>query len=221
MRKFTLSILFALFATVTAQAAVVTLNFSSTENVVFNGNGTFTFPTDAVTGNNILIVSGGSGSAVGLEGAITGTFAIGPVATVGPLQAALVGGKGKLTIDDGVGNDLTADLVWYNMYTIGPFGGLNAGATVNLTNFSYAGANADLVDLASAPAGIVTTTFQFTSATSLTFLKNNKTSTSYSGSITAVPEPLFSGLALVGAIGTLIAVRYRRRQDEAVAEDAA
>jgi len=197
-----------------------TINFSSGlgAKVEFAGaTDTFIF-VDGLGGRDfkITLISGSPGtgftSLPGLEGNIGGTFTIGAITTSGATQTAPVTGSGTFSIYDGAGSTLTAVLTWVDIATIGTGGTINAIGTVNLSSFLYSGANTDLLALASNPSGIVVTSFQFIPGLNLTALTTgtNVNSTSYSGSLTAVPEP--TTLALVGSVLVGIAVWSRSRR---------
>jgi hypothetical protein len=206
------------------QAGFISMGFASSPSAVlrFNGNdpvgGTGTFSFVPSGGFSIMITnSDGTGDAIGLFGNITGTFDIGAITISGPVQSASVGGAGMLSIADGSGGFLTADLHWVDIQTIGTGGSTNSLAKVNLSNIAYSGATiADLTDLAEHPNGIVTVTFQFIPAKTLTQLTANgvtSNANSFSGSIVETPEP--SGLALMLSMLPVlaggVAVRRRRR----------
>lgn len=179
---------------------------STSSNIVFTGTGdTITFTQPAGGNLNITSVTVGTdGDTVGLQGNILGIFTIGAIITSGPVQTALVSGTGTFSIVDELAKSFTADLTWVDIYTVGASGGLNYGATVNLSNVNYAGANTDL--LAFLSGGSTTLTFQFAVAKSLTLLTTdgNINSTSFSGSLAPVPLPatvLLMGSGLLGLIG--------------------
>jgi hypothetical protein len=197
------------FAALALPTTAATMNYSSTPGSTVNLN-----PTDGcgggivgcfsfTTGNNIQITSG---TALGFNGGITGTFGVGAITPSGSVESANVTGTGLLSIFDG-SQTLTADLTWIDIATFGTAGNLNTVGSANLSNIVYGGVNADLLALASVGTGINTASFQLTSPTSLTNLfttSTTVTSTSFSGSITAVPVPaaiwLF-GSGLLGIIG--------------------
>jgi hypothetical protein len=186
-----------------------TIDFDPTDTCVsdINNIGCISFTpasTGADSGFDLVITSG---TANGFNGNIAGTFGVQPISSPGGgVETADVTGSGTLTIDDG-STDLTATLDWVEVVTFGALGGVNPNATVNLSNISYAGSNADLLALFNGGAGIQTLTFQFGAVTSLTDLftvATSVTKTSYSGSITPVPVPaavwLF-GSGLLGLVG--------------------
>lgn len=183
------------------------ISFDNTDNCVSFGDvGCFNFVPIA---NNINITSG---TATGSIGTIAGTFGVGTITPLlGGLETAPVNGTGNLTISDGTGGILAADLAWVDIFTFGVVGGINVGGSVNLSAITYtpgSSSDPDLQALANAGSGIQTTSFQFPISTSLTdlFSGNNgtTTNTSFSGSITAVPIPaavwLF-GSGLLGLVG--------------------
>lgn len=156
-----------------------------------------------------------------LVGAIGGTFSYltSNITTIGGLEMVNVTGTGSLTINDNGGsggNDLTGTINGFSLsYTLGTGGGLNEDATVNLSNVSYSGSNADLkalaADVAQWGGGVVTVSFQFSSPTSLTALTSGTHDTSWSGSITSTPEPSALAVAGLGALG-FIGYSLRRRR---------
>ena len=191
-------------------AMAVTINYSNTSGSSINLDptddcgvsgsiGCFSFSA----GNSIQITSG---SALGFSGGITGTYGVGAITSSGSLETANIIGTGMLNIFDG-SKTLTADLNWIDIATFGTAGSLNTTGAANLSNIVYSGVNVDLVALASLGGGTSTASFQFTSPTTLTDLfttSTTVTSTSFSGSITAVPVPaaiwLF-GSGLLGLVG--------------------
>jgi hypothetical protein len=149
------------------------------------------------------------GSAMGLKGAFTGgPWTFGAITINGAIQTANVTTTtGAFAIDDGSGNLLTGNVNWVQVFTVGAVGGLNAGATINVTGISYAGSNAALLALLSGSGnGSMDLSFQFATPESLTQLADGATiGTSYSGSLTAasVPEPatIIAGLLLLLPLG--------------------
>lgn len=204
-----------------APTAAVTVNYSNTP-----GSSIRFDPTDGCGGgavgcfdffptspNNIQVTSG---TAIGSLGVIAGTFGVGTISspTTG-LETASVTGSGTLTVNDGAVTPgiLSADLAWIDIASFGVAGSINTQGTANLTNITYTGSDTDLVALANAGTGIQTATFQFTSATSLTDLFSNSsqvTTTSFSGSIAAVPLPAAVWLFGSGLLG-LVGIARRRR----------
>jgi hypothetical protein len=198
--------------------------------------GSFYFTSNAA-GDDFIITDVsplGMFAAFGKLGDITGEYAIGAIAspfagfetaTVTPIAGM---GPHTFVIHDtahGVGSDFSGTIAWIDIFTFGTAGGLNAGGTVNLTGITYAGANPALIALATDPTQIVTLTFQFTPAMSLTALTTDDASdpefsTSFSGTLEAdvdpddipeIPEPasvvlLLGSMACVGGVA-----RFRRR----------
>jgi hypothetical protein len=125
-----------------------------------------------------------------------------------------IGAPGSFSIFDGT-FWFTSEISWISIYTNGTGGGLNAGGSLNLSNVSYTGTNADLVALSVASDRTAVISFQFVPARSLTQLTSGGTkSTSYSGSVNGTPPPLHvpdggSVLAMLGA--TLLGLQGCRR----------
>jgi hypothetical protein len=197
--------------------------------IAFNGaNDTFTFnnSTQTATAGRDFVVNvqegfpGGSTSLETLLGNISGTYSIGAITTSGSTQTADVSGTGSFSIADGAGQFFTATLQWLTIQTTanGLFGNINTTGSVNLSNLGYSGSNADLIELAKNSGGSLTATFQFNPGKDLTRLTTDLSSiTSYSASVSILPEPSFYGLLAIG-MGGLFALTRRYRlnmnQDE-------
>ena len=143
-------------------AAALVLDFSNVNNaeISFNGGGNFAFVAPSVTSPDFSITGEqhGTGAATGLDGTITGTaFTIGTVNNVGGgTEQASVTRTETLTILSPSGN-LTGTLSFGSIESSnnGVGGLVNINATVDLTNITYSGTNADLLTLAAGGSGIV------------------------------------------------------------------
>jgi len=207
----------------TTQAAI-SLDFSNLPRTAlqFNGaNNSFQLNPTAGPQFQIVNVTGGSGSAIGLNGYVdNGPYTYGPITVSGPDQSATVTSGGTLHLGP-AGDQLTGTVDWIKVTTMGSIGGINANLTVNVTGLSYSGANPDLITLANATgaAGSMNISFQFSPGKSLTELSTGTDTfrTSYSGSISTfppqVPEPttLLAGAMLLLPFG-VSAMRMLRRK---------
>jgi hypothetical protein len=206
-----------------ARAGGLTLDIASDvgANIEFIGSGAgarFVFNNKGSGNGFDITASSGLGDSVGLHGTLGGTYSYtkASVVTFGPLQSAPVSTSGGvLTITDASLQSLTGTISGIDVSTIGTSGGVNVSGTINLTNVIYSGTNSDLTQLrneADFGGGTVAITFQFVPSHSLLQLaaSGSDRKTSYSGSITAVPEP--SGLALgCIALGTIgFGIRWRK-----------
>jgi hypothetical protein len=219
MKFFSLTI-FGMALLTASSEAQLTLNFASNigASVQFNGAASsFNFNS----GNNgfqwnVTDEVGGS-SAVGLNASVNnGPFLYGPItiANSGGFQvqyATVLGPLGNLVMSDGVGN-LTGTVNWIDVATYGLGSGiLNAALNVNVSNIQYSGSNPDLLYLVAHQPGSMDVSFQFPTSRTLTELSTGTGPylTSYSGSLSVVPEP--STLALAG-LGGLVLLHLRRRK---------
>ena len=196
--------------------AQLTLNFASNtgSSVQFNGTAS-TF--DFNNGNNgyqwnVTSEVGGS-SALGLNASVNnGPFHYGPITIAGSVQYATVTGPlGNLVLFDGAANNLSGTVNWIDVATYGVGSGvLNATLDVNVSNITYSGSNPDLLFLVAHQPGSMDVSFQFPTSSTLTELSTGTGPylTSYSGSISVVPEP--STLALAGLGGLALLLRRRK-----------
>ena len=200
--------------------AQLTLDFASNPeaSVQFNGAAnSFSFNN----GNNgwqwnVTSEVGGS-SAVGLNASVNNSpFLYGPITTSGSgayqvQYASVIGPLGSLVMSDG-SVDLTGTVNWIDVATYGTGGGLlNASLDINVSNIAYSGGNPDLQYLVANQPGSMDVSFQFSTTETLTQLSTGTGPylTSYSGSISVVPEP--STLALTG-LGGLFLLHLGRRK---------
>lgn len=211
-----------------AEATFISLGFAKTAGgqLQFNGNdpgvgqtGSFTFLNDGM-GNNIMLVgSTGTGDSFGLMGSISGTFNIGSISTMGPIESASVSGTGSFSISDGSGGFLTGTLEWIGIETFGAAGSLNTQALVNLSNIAYSGNTIqDFIDFASNPVG--TSTLQFSASGPLTTLTQNGSTTnalSFSGTLSGTPAPSAAVMLLTMLPVGFIGMRLRRKWNAAQA----
>jgi hypothetical protein len=141
---------------------------------------------------------------------MSGTYTIGTITTTGPIQSAPVTGSGTLTIFDG-SVDLTGTLVWNNIATMGTGSTLNVSGELNLTSVTYSGVQVDLKTFAAAGALSDTVDFTFNPAETLTQLATTSSplKTSFSGTITTVPDSAMT-IELLG--GAFLAIAGLRRK---------
>jgi hypothetical protein len=201
---------------VPSSQAQLTLNFAanSGSSIQFNGvASSFNFNN----GNNgfqwtVTDEVGGS-SAIGLNASVNnGPFIYGPITTAGSVEyATVLGPLGGLVMHSASG-DLTGTVNWIDVATFGLGGGaINASLDVNVSNIHYSGTNPDLLFLVANQPGSMDVSFQFASSRTLLELSQGTGPylTSYSGSLSVVPEP--STLALAG-LGGLALLHLRRRK---------
>lgn len=222
--------LFTGVAAITALSLVssqadLTLNYASTQGatIQFNGTGSsFQFNNSTLysgTQWEIGSESGGTGSAVGLFGVVNNSpFSYGPITTVSLpglnyQYATVTGPLGGLSISDGSGYFLTGSIDWLQVATYNYAGAINGQLAVNVTGVAYGGTNPDLQTFAANAPASMSLTFQFAPGKTLSQLTSGTGpyTTSFSGSLTVVPEPSALTLALLGLVVGGLIVSYRRQ----------
>jgi PEP-CTERM motif len=205
---------------VSSYGQALQLNFSANTggDIQFNGtNDSFQFAPGTNGYQWRITTETGGSSSIGLNGDLNnGPFSYGPITSTGSgltlvQQATVTGPLAGLVINDGTGN-LTGTVNFINIATFATSGGgMNANLTINLTGVNYSGSNPDLELLKGEEPGTVDLSFQFSPGETLTQLSTGSGPfvTSYSGSISVVPEP--STLALTG-LGGLVLLQLRRRK---------
>ena len=219
MKSSLLAVLIAALALVTqtAYANVISCDFSNVAgaSIKFTGTGdTIEFPNTNTY--DFGITDATSPNLAGLQGNIGGTYTVGAITSVAGVETASVTtSDGTFSVDDGFSNTLTADLDWKDILVFSLVGGMNVTGTANLDNISYSGSNSDLLDIKNGGAQTVVLTFQFSPFTkkSLTELMTDGqvNSTSYSGSLSSIPEPSSCTLLIAAGLG-LLSYAWRRRR---------
>jgi hypothetical protein len=207
MKKNLIVVAIASGLTVSVAMGQGTLNFRGLDEVQFNADGN-SFQLNPGAGSSATPQFTFTGADSGLTGWITGApWAINLAsltsATGGGLtyEQASVSDGGQLNIFDGV-NTLTGNLTWLEIHLLSDGqGGLADSLAVNLSGLSYAGANADLQALAADGNGNLNVTFQFSGvAPTMASLFDGTTTASFSGAISAVPEPSTLALLLLPVV---------------------
>jgi hypothetical protein len=187
----------------TVGASPLQLGFSSIVGslITFDGSGNFTFVNSGTNDfqiNNDNSGNTGANTALGLFGNLSGTFAMG---TISGGNYAPITGSGTLTIHDSAAQTLTATVQWIDITTSGTGSTLNDSGVANLSGLTYTGTDADLVTLKNSILASGTLSFTFNPAVSLSTLKSTAEATTYSGTISAVPEPMTFSLMGAGLLG--------------------
>jgi len=186
----------------------------SSATINFNTINVGGLPTDI----QITNVIGGVGTSAGFYGVLSGTYSYSAVTTVGPTQTAVLSTVGgHLLIRDSSNVGLNATVAGVDISTTGTGTTMNVSGTINLSAVSYAGTDADLIQLKNEAAingGVLVVTFQWRTSTSLTDMEKrtfDKTN-SFSGLVaTSVPEPSALAIAGLGALG-MVGCGLRRRR---------
>ena len=196
----------------------LTLDFANQpgDYIQFNGtNQTFSF-SSATNGYQWTVTGPSGSSALGLFGSITSSvpFGYGPISTSlgGALeQATVTGPLGTLIINDGTGN-LKGSVNFIDVSTLfKAVGVFNAAVTVNVTGITYSGTNPDLQTIFNNQPATLDLSFQFSPGKDLIDLSTGggPFTTSYSGSISVVPEPAAMTLSIAGGLA-MLALRRRK-----------
>ena len=202
-----------------ARADTVSCNFAceAGSSIDFNGtNQSFDFPTTSTY--DFAITTATSPNLGGLQGNIGGTFTVGTITTAedGGQQANVTSTDGTFSVFDGA-STLTANLNWETIQVLyGLFGILNVKGAANLSDVTYSGSNSDLLGIRNGTDQTVVLTFQFSPVTERTLAElmtpGQVNSTSYSGSLSSVPEPSSCMLLVTASLGLLTYARRRRRR---------
>lgn len=216
----------ALLSSLVNSQAQLTFNFASTPGATIQFNGTsstFQFNNSATplyvgTQWQIGSENGGTGSAIGLFGVVNNSpFSYGPITTIllpglDYEYANVTGPLGGLSINDGAGGFLTGNVDWIQVATYNYVGAINGQLTVNVTGLSYAGSNPDLLTLAANAPAAMSLSFQFAPGQTLSSLSSGTGPymTSFSGSLSVVPEPSALPMAMLGLVVCGLATVSRR-----------
>jgi hypothetical protein len=219
MNRSFLVVLIVALAVQTANAANVSCDFASVPGAAIKFTGTgdkIEFPNNGPY--DFIITDGGSSSLIGFPGNIGGTFLVGTISSPVPgvETAAVTTSNGSFSIFDGT-TSLTASLDWKDITIYNKlFGVMNGMGVVNLSSIAYTGSNTDLQAVRDGSAQTVVLTFQFSplkkKSLSELMVNGQVNTTSYSGSLSAVPEPsTLVGLTSMGLAGlVLLARRFRK-----------
>lgn len=211
MRKFvgTFVVIGALTVFGAGESKAISLDFNAVGTLAFDGAGNFSIvnnsgnPVHPRTAAFQIYTSDGVGDALWDYGSISGVFTIGQ--DIGD-ELANVMGTGLMTINDGKGYTVSADVNWKTIGTKGTAGGLNILGEVDLTSLTYTGYESDWLKFVECGRGVATISFQTAGQQDLDYFRNNYRTTTFSGSFKSVPDQgsmmLFIGMSMVG-IGML------------------
>jgi hypothetical protein len=201
----------------TANADLITCDFSNLSDATIRFTGTgrlIEFPSTGL--RDFVVTDATSPNLGGLQGNIDGTFVVGLITVTGTMeQASVTTTDGLFSIDDGHGNTLKADLDWKDILVYTKmFGFMNILGDVNLANVTYAGSNTDLLAIKNGGDQSVVLSFTFSPVAKKSLVQlmtpGEVNSTSYSGSLSAVPEPSSCVLLGMAAFGLLTCAVRRR-----------
>jgi hypothetical protein len=176
-------------------------------------------------GNDFAISSATPSVIDAFQGTITGVFTVTGIHDVVPgvLQQGSItpSGNNQLIISDGLGDFETASLWWNTAQTVFSSSGgvetldINSNLIPDLSHFAYSGAAGTSLQQAFAGIGSGTATLAFSFAAppgSLSQLAQapSRTTDSFQGQVTAIPEPSYFA-EILGAAGFLVAVLRPRR----------
>jgi len=199
-----------------ARAEPVSFDFSSItgSTIRFIGTGNkIEFPATT----DFVIIDASAASLVNLNGSIGGTYVVGAISNPSPgvEQAPVTTTNGTFSVFDGA-VALTADLDWKDILVYNGLSGvLNGMGIVNLTNIAYTGTNAALAALRDGSQQTAIVTFQFSPLNKKTLTQlmtdGQVNTTSFSGSVSAVPEPSTVLMLAAASILAFSATWLRRR----------
>ncbi len=202
-----------------ANADVIEFDFSSNDGaaLLVTSPNLISFPPDSPGARDFTVTIASAPALVGRQGTIDGTFTISNYQVLGKLETADISGTGKFTLYDAASKPLSADLVWNNVFVYSStVGGLNTNPDVNLSGWTYSGNDPLFQSIAN--GATVTLSFQFIPKETLSLLMASGGSTSYSGSVSAVPEPSIAVLLAGGAAGLVPFARRLRKNFAQVAK---
>lgn len=223
MKVKVLALIIAVFAVTAAQlASADQIGFTSYGNASIQfSSGTFSFPdntevTQPPVGADFFINLGPT-PFVNHYGGLSGTYQVGPITTLGPLESATVSTQsaGFVSIYDNnsTTSGVQSPLTFTNIYMVA---GGGIATTATLTGWqTFGNGQHDFSQAVVDELNVNTTaslTFQFLpTTTKLQSLLSTGGKNTYSGTALAVPEPLtIVGLLTLGGCGLAFLARRRR-----------